>query len=73
MWKRVWALAAASIAVLGVTACGAGVPRPPADGEMAMVERDRQAFIEAMKPRGQARLTLGTMEAKTRRIPARKR
>lgn len=55
MWKRVWALAAASIAVLAVTACGAGVPQPPANKEMAMIERDRQAFVEAMKPRGEAR------------------
>ncbi len=54
MSKWVWALAAASIAALGVAACGAGVPRP-ADGEVAMIERDRQAFVAAMAPRGEAR------------------
>ena len=55
MLKWVWAVTAASIAVLGLTACSAGVPLPPANEEVAMIERDKQAFVEAMKPRGDAR------------------
>jgi putative intracellular protease/amidase len=51
MWKSVRALVGASIAALGFAGCSGGAPLPPAQADAAARERQKQAFVEAMKPR----------------------
>ncbi len=56
MWMWVRALIGASIAALGLVGCGAGAPQAPAqDDDAATIGRDRQAFVEALKPRAPGR------------------
>lgn len=55
MWKRVQALIGASIAALGLAGCGAGAPQAPAQDDAATIGRDKQAFVEALKPRAPGR------------------
>lgn len=51
MFRRVCALmGAASIAALGLAGCTAGVSLPPPQGDAATIDRDQQAFVEALKP-----------------------
>ena len=40
-----------SIAASGLAGCGTGAPLPPPQADAAASERDKQAFVEAMKPR----------------------
>jgi len=49
MRSRVWASIAASAAVWALAGCGQ--PAPPARPDAAAVERQQQAFVEALKPR----------------------
>ena len=44
-------LTAPLIGVLALTGCGAGAPRPPAQADATVAERQAQAFVEALKPR----------------------
>ncbi len=49
MFGSIRALIGASIAAFGCASYGAGPP-PPAQGDAAMNERGKQAFVEALKP-----------------------
>jgi len=51
MSKGVRALVGASMAALGLAACGAQAPMPPAPAGAAAAERQARAFVEAMAPR----------------------
>lgn len=51
MFKWVRALVEASIAALGLAGCGAGTPLPLVQPVAAAAAREKQAFIEALKPR----------------------
>ncbi len=51
MSKGVRALVGASMAVLGLAACSANAPLPPAPADTALARQQAQAFVEAMKPR----------------------
>jgi transcriptional regulator GlxA family with amidase domain len=55
MSKWVRALIGASIAALGLAGCGAGAPQPPAQDDPAGVAREKQAFVESLKPRSAGR------------------
>ncbi len=44
------ALIMASIAALGPAGCGTTPPVPPPQGDAAITEREKQAFIEALRP-----------------------
>lgn len=55
MWRWMQALMAPSIAALSLAGCTAGAPLPPAQADAAGIERDKQAFVEALKPRGAGR------------------
>ncbi|MGN8079416.1 DJ-1/PfpI family protein [Variovorax sp. 22077] len=46
------ALAAAWLAMLVLAGCSAGAPLPPPLDDAAALQRDHQAFLDAMKPRG---------------------
>jgi putative intracellular protease/amidase len=54
MWNGLRALLCASMAAIGLAGCGTGTRDaavPPAAHDEAALARDRQAFVEAMKPR----------------------
>ncbi|VTU23567.1 Carnitine catabolism transcriptional activator [Variovorax sp. PBS-H4] len=55
MWKRIRALIGTSIAALGLAGCGAGGPQLPAQDDAATIGRDKQVFVEALKPRAEGR------------------
>lgn len=38
------------VAALGLAACGAGTPLPPAPADPAVAQQEQQGFVEAMKP-----------------------
>ncbi|MDQ0568928.1 putative intracellular protease/amidase [Variovorax paradoxus] len=44
-----------TLAVLAVAACGSATPLPPAPDDAGMIEREKQTFIEALKPRREGR------------------
>ncbi len=53
LFERVWTWIAAGVAAWGLAACGNGAaPLPPAPTDAALIERQGQAFVDAMKPRG---------------------
>ena len=49
-WDR-GAWTAPLIGALALKGCGAGFPRPPAQADATVAERQAQAFVEALKPR----------------------
>jgi transcriptional regulator GlxA family with amidase domain len=50
--ESVWTWVAANVAAWGLAACGNGAaPLPPAPTDAALIERQAQAFVDAMKPR----------------------
>ena len=51
MWRLIRALIGASIAAFALAGCTAGTPLPPANADAATSEREKQAFVEALKPR----------------------
>jgi putative intracellular protease/amidase len=51
MWRSAGALIGASIAAFVLAGCGSGTPLPPAQTDAATREREKQAFVEALKPR----------------------
>ncbi|KWT94045.1 MULTISPECIES: DJ-1/PfpI family protein [unclassified Variovorax] len=55
MWNWVRASIGTSIAALVLAGCGAGAPQAPAQDDAATIARDRQAFVEALKPRAPGR------------------
>lgn len=62
MFKRMRSsLLAASIAASALAGCGAGVTLPPSQDDAAAVERDRQAFVEALKPRHAGRPSVAVL------------
>lgn len=46
-----WGLIVMGLATLAVTGCGSGTPAAPAQPDPALLERQAQVFVEAMKPR----------------------
>jgi putative intracellular protease/amidase len=55
MFRLVFTLIGASVAVLGLAACGDRVSLPPAQDDATVSERERQAFVEASRPDGTSR------------------
>jgi putative intracellular protease/amidase len=55
MFRLVFTLIGASVAVLGLAACGDRVPLPPAQEDAAVREREKQAVVEALRPDGTGR------------------
>jgi putative intracellular protease/amidase len=49
--RTVRALLAALLAAFMLASCGGVVPVPPPETDASKTERDKQAFVEAMKPR----------------------
>ena len=49
------------IATSGLVGCGTGAPLPPPQADAAASERDRQAFVEAMKPRRAGRPVIAVL------------
>jgi hypothetical protein len=50
-----------SIVALGLSACGAGVPLPPERVNATTTDRQKQAFVEALKPRNQGRPVIAVL------------
>jgi putative intracellular protease/amidase len=68
MVRLVRALIGASIAALGLAGCGGGVPLPPAQADLAgrppdrsLSERQKQAFVEALRPRREGRPVIAVL------------
>jgi transcriptional regulator GlxA family with amidase domain len=55
MSRLLRALIGLGMAVMGLTGCGADVPLPPAPSDSSLSEREKQAFVEAMRPRRSGR------------------
>jgi putative intracellular protease/amidase len=55
MSKWVRALIGASIAALGLAGCGTSAPQAPVQDDAATIARDKQGFVEALKPRAPGR------------------
>ncbi len=51
----------AVLAVLALAGCGARKLLPPAQHDAAMIEREKQAFVEALKPRRAARPVIAVL------------
>ncbi len=58
-WARV--LLGTSIAALGLAGCGSGAPLPPPQDDAAVIAREKQAFVEAMKPRRAGRPVIAVL------------
>lgn len=59
--KAARALVGASIAALALTGCQSGVPLPPPETDAATSERQKQAFVEALKPRRPGRPVIAVL------------
>ena len=58
-WARV--LVGTSIAALGLAGCGSSAPLPPPQDDAAVIAREKQAFVEAMKPRRAGRPVIAVL------------
>ena len=62
MWRWVGALIGASIAAFALAGCsGSATPLPPAHADAARSEREKQAFVEALKPRRAGRPVIAVL------------
>jgi hypothetical protein len=55
MFRLVFTLIGTSVAVLGLAACGDRVSLPPAQDDAVVSEREKRAFVEALRPDGTGR------------------
>lgn len=62
MWRWVGALIGASIAAFVLAGCsGSATPLPPVQADAARSEREKQAFVEALKPRSEGRSVVAVL------------